>query len=452
MDIEMVPPERIRPYENNPRRNDQAVGAVAESIRRFGFRQPIVADGEGVIVVGETRWKAARKLGLAEVPVLFAKDLPPEQARAYRLADNKTGELADWDYEKLLEELKADGGDPAAWLRLGFDEGELEDLLLVPGETSPDHVPEPGEFVTSRAGDLWALGEHRLLCGDSTLAGDVDRLMGDELAAMCATDPPYLVDYTGVRVGDRGKDWSDSYREIDITDAAAFFLATFENVLAHLDEHAAIYCWHAHKRLVELMQAWRALGILDHQQIIWVKPVPVFGSVFWHFRHEPCIMGWRQSSKPRHDGRHAENSVWDADGGEARLEDLSREELLEIAKASLSVWEVDWEGNARPVGNEHPTTKPVELFARPIRKHTRRGDVVYEPFSGSGSQLVAAEMLGRRCRAMELSPPFVDVAVRCWQLFTGREATLEDGRTFAQVRKQRRASERRRASKEAAGA
>ena len=191
---------------------------------------------------------------------------------------------------------------------------------------------------------------HLLLCADSTKPEDVARLMGKQKAVLCATDPPYLVDYTGDRPDDSGKDWSATYREIDIKDAYAFFSAVFKNVLEAIAPHAAIYCWHAHKRCGEIQKVWAELGILDHQQIVWIKPTAVFGRVFWHFRHEPCMMGWRKGSIPEHDGNQEMNSVW----------------------------EIDWEGKARIVGNNHPTQKPVEIFARPIRKHTQCGDVVYE--------------------------------------------------------------------------
>ena len=292
------------------------------------------------------------------------------------------------DIDELLAELKGD------------EEQELED----PGPG------EPPESPVSRAGDLWVLGEHRLLCGDSTALEDVRRVMAGEQAALCATDPPYLVDYTGERPNDSGKDWSRDYREVEIQDAEGFFRSTFENVLSVLAPHAAIYCWHAHKRQALLASVWEELEIVDHQQVVWVKPAAVFGRVYWHFRHEPCVMGWRKGSKPEHDGNHEHDSVW----------------------------EVDYDGLARRAA-DHPTSKPVELFARPMRKHTRVGDLCFEPFSGSGSQLVAAEKLGRRCRAIEISPAFVDVAVLRWQEATGREAKLDEtGETFVEAREERR--------------
>jgi DNA modification methylase len=239
------------------------------------------------------------------------------------------------------------------------------------------------QFTYRAGGVVKKAREHRLLVGDSTKGADVSRVMDGKKAALLATDPPYLVDYTGERPNDSGKDWSDHYHEIDITDADDFFRKLFVNVLDVLAPHAAIYCWHAHKRVSDIIKVWRELGILDHQQIIWIKPTPVFGRVFWHFRHEPCLMGWRKGSIPKHDGDQSTNSVW----------------------------EIDWEGKQRIVGNAHPTQKPVEIFARPMRKHTQIGDVCLEPFSGSGSQFCAGEATARLVYGLELEPAFVAVAL-----------------------------------------
>jgi DNA modification methylase len=413
MHVELRPLSSITPYDKNPRRNDAAVDAVARSITEFGFRQPIVVDEQGVIIVGHTRYKAAEKLGMTEVPVHVAVGLDPVKARAYRIADNATAAIAEWDPELLpveLEELKALEFDLDL---LGFSDEELNEWLgqpANPGLVDADDLPPPPINPVTRAGDLWLLGGHRLQCGDSTVPDDVDRLMNGAKAALCATDPPYLVDYTGDRPNDSGKDWTATYREVDITDARAFFGGVFDNVLRVTAPHAAIYCWHAHKRQALISEVWAELGILDHQQVVWVKPTPVFGRVYWHFRHEPCMMGWRKGSQPEHDSNHEFNSVW----------------------------EIDWEGKSRIVGNEHPTQKPVEIFARPMRKHTKRGDVCYEPFSGSGSQIVAAEQQGRVCYANELEPVFVDVALRRWEAFAGKEAVLEGtGQTWRDVAAER---------------
>jgi DNA modification methylase len=417
MKIEMRPIADITPYERNPRHNDAAVDAVAASIREFGFRQPIVVDADGVIIVGHTRLKAALSLGMAKVPVHVAKDLTPDQAKALRLADNKVGELATWDMEMLGLELADLRGADFDLEVLGFDMTEVEAMLADPGTAGlapADEAPEPGDEkdAVSRPGDLWVLGRHRLLCGDSTSAADVDRLMDGEKAALVSTDPPYLVDYTGERPNDTGKDWTADYREIDIPDADAFFHGLFANIVRVIAPHAAIYCWHAHKRCGAIQKIWADLGILDHQSIVWVKPTPVFGRVFWHFRHEPCMMGWVKGSMPTHDGDHS--------------------------MEKNSVWELGWEDGqggtkSRVTGNEHPTQKPVEIFARPMRKHTKPGQVCYEPFSGSGSQIIAGEQEGRRVFAMEISPVFVDVAVRRWEKFTGETAQRFDAEGVEQA-------------------
>lgn len=403
--------ESIKPYDRNPRRNDAAVDAVARSITDYGFRQPIVLDKDGVIVVGHTRWKAALKLGLKLVPVHVAAELTEAQARAYRIADNATASISTWNDELLpaeLADLKALDIDIRA---LGFSAEELAEWLAPPAceLTGADDPVEPAKEAVTRAGDLWTLDRHRLLCGDSTNPEHVQRVMDGQKAALVATDPPYLVEYSGERPNDSGKDWSATYHEIDITDADGFFRAVFTNILAVAGEGAAFYCWHAHKRQALIAKVWEDLGIVDHQQVVWVKPASVFGRVYWHFRHEPCMMGWRQGSQPPHDGKHEFDSVW----------------------------EIDWAGKARFTG-EHPTTKPVEIFARPMRKHTKRGAVCFEPFSGSGSQIIAAEQLSRRCHAIEIEPVFVDVAVRRWQTLTGQDAVLEaTGRTWRETAAER---------------
>jgi DNA modification methylase len=308
---------------------------------------------------------------------------------------------------------------------VGFSAADFDKL---PGnaEVQQDTPPAVFQAAVSKAGDLWTLGDHRLLCGSSTVLEDVQRVMAGDKAALVATDPPYLVDYTGARAGGSGKDWSSEYDEAAVRDPEAFFRSLFSNVLQVLAPNAPLYCWHAHRRVGMLQKVWGELQILDHQAIVWIKPSSVFGSCMYHFQHEPCMVGWRQGSKPKMDGKHRFTSVWV----------LPSDVRAQVALDEMSdVIAADWDGKSRPVGNEHPTEKPVEIFARPMRKHTEPGDVVFEPFSGSGSQLSAAEQLGRKCRAIELSPVFVDVAVRRWQRLTGKAAVLEGsgGRTWREV-------------------
>lgn len=396
---EMVAIDDLHLNPANPRFNDEAVPHVRASLERFGWQQPIVAKQSGEVVAGNTRLKAALEMGVDEVPVVWfeGSDL---DATAFSIADNKTSEFAMWDepalaslLQHLQEEDSLDG--------VGYSDVDVEELLasLVPEEDVELDDPGPGvtpEKPIAKTGDLWILGEHRLLCGDSTKLADVQRVMAGDKAALVATDPPYAVDYVGDRPNDSGKDWSHVYKEVDIEDAEQFFRSTFENIVAVMADHCAVYAWHAHRRQALLSRIWEEVGLLDHQQIIWVKPVPVFGRTFWHFQHEPCLFGWRKGSKPEHDGSHEHSSVWT----------------------------VDWEGKAR-FSTDHPTSKPVELFLRPMKKHSRKGAICFEPFSGSGSQLIAAERSGRVCRAIEIEPAFVDVAVQRWEAATGRTAVLE---------------------------
>jgi len=413
--VETVSIDRLFCSPTNPRLNDRAVPHVAASLRRFGWQQPIVARRTGEVIAGNTRLKAAQSLDMTEVPVWWF-DGTDLDATAFSIADNRSHEHSQWndaELATLLEALRQED----ALDGVGYTEEDIDSLVQklreqeeIDRELDDDGPDDPPAVAVAKLGDLWVLGEHRLLCGDSTSIKDVRRIMDGEKAALVATDPPYLVDYTGERPNDSGKDWTDSYREIDIEDADGFFRAVFTNVLDVLGPKGAIYCWHAHKRCGDIQRIWRDLGILDHQQIIWVKPTPVFGRVYWHFRHEPCVMGWRQGDKPEHDGVHDHDSVW----------------------------ECDWDGKARSVDQGHPTSKPVDLFVRPIKKHTKPGDIVFEPFSGSGSQIIAAERTERRCRAIEISPPFVDVAIRRWQKATGNEGTLDgDGRTFHEIAAER---------------
>jgi len=412
LSVEWVAPDELYPNPANPRINDPAVPHVAASLARFGWQQPIVARPSGEIVAGHTRLKAAQKLGMDRVPVVRFQGTDLDAA-AYNVADNKTHEFATWDDGGLAAILKV-LRDEDQLEGVGFSDADVDEILAQLDDSQPVVVEDPGpgeppENPACRTGDLWILGEHRLLCGDSTELDDVHRVMAGQKADLVATDPPFLVDYTGERPNDSGKDWTATYHEIDIKDADGFFRSVFTNVLDVLGPNAAIYCWHAHKRQALLARVWEDLGIIDHQQVVWVKPTAVFGRVYWHFRHEPCVMGWKQGSKPEHDGNHQFDSVW----------------------------EVDYDGLGRRA-SAHPTAKPVELFARPMRKHTQPRDICFEPFSGSGSQIIAAEQLKRRCRAIEIEPAFVDVAIKRWQQATEREAVLEaTERTFAEVTEDR---------------
>ena len=453
-ELRKVPAKSLQPSPSNWRVHPEAQrNALQGVLAEIGYADALLAreleDGTLELIDGHLRAETTPDM---EVPVLVL-DVNEEEAKKLLATIDPLAAMAEADgikLEALLREVTTDNAALAAML------ADLRsDSAISAATITEDEVPAPLPVAVSRTGDLWVLpmldgGEHRLLCGDSTSLEDVRRVMmgakgEQELAALVATDPPYLVDYTGSRPmkGDKdsGKDWSHVYHEIDIKDADTFFSRLFANVLEVLGPKAPIYCWHAHRRCGLIQRIWEGIGILDHQQVIWVKPTPVFGRVYWHFRHEPCMMGWRKGSQPLHDNDHTFDSVWEIGWETAAAMAAAME-----GAAHAGDVEADGDGGgrddsgggagdekARVSKNEHPTQKPVEIFARPMRKHTRARDIVFEPFSGSGSQLVAAEQLSRRCRAIEIEPVFVDVAIRRWQNLTGRDARLQEtGETWTE--------------------
>ncbi len=395
----------LRAYERNAKDHpEEQIVALCRTIERHGFNAPVLVDPELNVVAGHARLLAAARLGLRTVPTITLEHLTPEQARAYRIADNRVAELGEWNEALLASELEAirrDGDLDGT----GFSDDELAELLESIDEANEgnreieDTEPgEPPETPVSRRGDVWILGRHRLMCGDSSSSEDVEVLLAGDVPALMATDPPYCVEYTGAdRPQNSGKDWSDTYREIEIEDLGEFLRAVLRAVMPRLRKDAGIYIWHAHLQYPAIDQVLAEFGVLRHQPIIWAKPSSTFGYSYYRWAHETCVFGWLQGHKPPH---YLENALG-------------------------TVWEADWEGKARVSGNEHPCQKPLRLFEIPMEQHTEPGGVVFEPFSGSGTQLLAAEKLGRRCRAMELVPAFVDVAVRRWEAATGQVARLD---------------------------
>ncbi len=430
MDIVMRKIGEVTPYEKNPRVNDDAVDAVVASLAEYGWQQPIVVDADGVIIVGHTRLLAAMKLEMPEVPVHVADDLTPEQVRAYRIADNATGDLAKWDYEKLtveIEELKSSDYEISV---LGFDDAMLADILGTDdGQTDPDKVPEPQAEAVSKTGSLWLLGEHRLLCGDSTKMEDVGQLMGGEKAGLCFTSPPYgqQRDYTDAS---DCSDWDGLMQGV----FACLPMADDGQVLVNLGlihrEGEWLPYW---EEWIGWMreQGWRRFG-----WYVWDQGAGLPGD--WNGRFGPSfefVFHFNQinvrpakwvETKEESQKKKSKTIGFNKKGGSKEVD--SPHLVGQPTKVPDSVVRVP---RNSVMGGQHPATFAVGLPEYIVRSWP---GIVYEPFSGSGTTIIAAEQLRRRCYAVEIEPRYVDVAVHRWQDFTGKAATLDgDNRTFAEI-------------------
>ena len=369
----------LKPYKNNPRKNDKAVDAVAASIKAFGFKQPIVIDINDEVIAGDTRLKAAKKNGLEEVPCVVASDLTPEQVKAYRLADNKVGELAEWDWDLLAGEMR----DLATvdMMQFGFELPKDEP------ETFEDEYEEelPNDPITN-PGDIWQLGRHRLMCGDATSADCVQVLTGGAQMDMLLTDPPYNVAYTG-KTSDaltiaNDKQDADAFR--------AFLTDAFQAANNAMKPGAVFYIWHADLEGLNFRAACAAAGFTVRQCLIWNKNSMVIGRQDYQWKHEPCLYGWKEGA----------GHLW--------ASDRKQTTVLNFDRPTRS--------------KEHPTMKPVKLFDYQIQNNTKGGDCVLDLFGGSGTTLIACEQNGRNAYVMELDPKYCDVIIHRWEKLTGEKA------------------------------
>jgi DNA modification methylase len=433
LEIQIWPIDRLVFYARNPRKNDAAVDRMCSSIREFGFKIPVLARSDGEVVDGHLRLKAARKLGswpggdTTAIPVILCDEWTPAQVKAFRLMVNRSVAWADWDEELLALELQELSEADFDLSLTGFNPGEIDGLLAIPDEERANAAPPLPEHPVSRVGDLWLCGnrrnQHRVLCSDATSPDAVARLLGDRKPFLMITDPPYGIELDSEwrdRAGLNGcgpaqasymKQRTEGHTETTISgDTRADWSEAFELV----PSLQIAYVWHASKFTREVLDGLLRIGFLHHQQIIWDKGRTVLTRTLYWFQHEPC---WfvRKKNAPWY-GTAGENSTIWASPSPKFIMGGSDEEKY-----------------------DHPTQKPVELMRRPILNHTKRGELVYDGFLGSGTTLAAAELTERVCLGLELDPKYVDVAIQRWQTLAGKQATLDgDGRTFEEIAEERR--------------
>ena len=426
LEIEMWDIDRPIDYIRNARKiTEKAVDKVAASIKEFGFRQCLVVDREGVVCIGHVRRRAAKKLGMAQIPVHVAKDLTPGQIKAFRLMDNRSHEEVDWDVDLLGPELMDLQGLDIDLSLSGFDLPEIDQFLhAAEADAREDEVPPLPDTPVSRSGDLWLCGpgRHRVLCGDATQPQAVARLVNGEKPLLMVTDPPFGISLDSEwrdRAGLNGcgpaqasymKHRTEGHTHTSISGDT---IADWSHAFALVPSVQVAYVWHASVFTREVLDGLLRIGFLYPQQIIWNKGRAVLTRTHYWYQHEPC---WyvRKKNAPWY-GKAGENStVWDSPSPKFIM------------------------GGSKETKYDHPTQKPVELMRRPILNHAKRGELVYEPFLGSGTTLAAAELTERICYGMEVDPKYVDVVVQRWRGLSGQPAVLEgDGRTFDEIGQER---------------
>lgn len=417
MKIVDKPIEWLRPYENNPRNNEQAVESVANSIKEFGFKVPIVATIDGEIVNGHTRFKAAKFLKLKTVPVLIADDLTEEQIKAFRLADNKTGELADWDIELLYGELdELDGFDMTLF---GFEDIDfsLDDFEEVEKEKGEEVDINQEEKPKVEYGDIYQLGRHRLMCGDSTSAEDMAQLIDGAVIDLYVTDPPYNVAYQG------GTDEAMTIMNDSMDDVSfrQFLRDAFAVANNHLKPGGAFYIWHADSEGLNFRAAVKETGWLLKQSIIWVKNAIVLGRQDYQWKHEPCLYGWKDGASHYFVDNRSLATVIEED--EENLKEMTKSELISYIKTMQDTSPTTVFYEDKPVRNDiHPTMKPLKLIARCVLNSSKKGDKILDSFNGGGSTLMVCERSERIGYAMELDPVYVERTIKRWEEETGLTA------------------------------
>ena len=441
MQIQPRPIEGLIPYARNSRtHSDEQVAQIAASIREFGWTNPVLLDGANGIIAGHGRVLAARKLGMAEVPCIELAHMSEAQKKAYIIADNKLALNAGWDEEMLRLEI-SELGDLGFDLALtGFSDEDMDALFakdaVQEGLTDPDDVPDLADPI-SKQGDVWVLGAHKVMCGDSTSLVDVESLMGGLMADACWTDPPYNVNYESKLAG---KIKNDSMADGKFR---AFLYDAFISAYAVMKPGAPIYVAHADTEGLNFRGAFKDAEFKISGCLVWAKDSLVLGRSDYQWQHEPVLYGWKPGAAHRWYGGRKQTTLMQL-GGSVFTQNEDGTVTAKIGDQSIVISGDNLKATQtestiirceKPKrSSAHPTMKPVELISKMLRNSTREGDIVVDLFGGSGSTLISCQMLGRQARLMELDAKFVDVIVRRWQEFTGKQATLEsDGRTFAEV-------------------
>lgn len=417
--------EELQLNTKNPRKNEHAVDTVAKSIEKYGFKAPLIIDKKNIVYCGNTRLKAARKLGLEEVPCIVVTDLTEKEIREYALLDNKTNEIADWDLEMLAEELKELSLEEFA---LDWEIPELESEKEIV-EDSCDIEEKLEEEPICKRGEVWKLGNHRLMCGDSTKKEDMQKLMKGEKADLIVTDPPYNVAVKNAQGMTIAND------NLESAEFKAFLVKAFANMEEQIKAGGAFYVWYASKEQIHFEEALKEAGLKIREQLIWKKNHFILGRQDYHWQHEPCMYGWKEGAKHYFIEDRTQSTVLLED--KLDFTKLKKEEMLELLqeiynkKINTTVLEED-----KPLINAlHPTMKPVRLLARLIENSSREEERVLDPFVGSGSSIIACEQLNRKCYAMELDEQYASVTIKRWEEFTGRKAVKEnDGKTITEFK------------------
>ena len=390
MIVENIDINLLKPYANNPRKlTPKAIEKVAESLKQFGFRQPIVVDNDNIIVVGHTRYQASRKLGYTQVPITKINNLTKEQINAYRIADNRTNEEAEWDDELLALEIKDLEMKDFDISLTGMDKPELDKILFEEkqGNTDDDEVPEAPEEPITKPGDIWQLGNHRIICGDSTLPETYQRLLADKKVDLYLTDPPYNVAYVG-----KTKDALTIQNDKQTDDQFQEFLKNaFTNSTEYLKLGGSFYIWHSDSEGLLFRLAVNDANLKLRQTLIWSKNTMVMGRQDYQWQHEPCLYGWKEGA----------SHTWYSDRKQTTILNFERPTSSKL----------------------HPTMKPVKLISYLINNSTKQEDIVLDSFLGSGSTLIACEKLQRICYGIELDPKYCDVIIKRWEQWANAKAT-----------------------------